>query len=169
MTTIRIHAKQHSNSYAGWRHGFMATMLIVLTASVVVGQVPAGFDLLTTQPGAFFDLDGPGGFPAVDMIGVSLGTYDFGAGAVGVNTTDTIVERLTPASGPGIDTIPIEMVSLQLVSTAPIPLAPLGGAGSDFIGATLSSDRGRDGGDPGAGAASSGTMDIDFGTNTFAC
>lgn len=149
--------------------GCFALLFIVVIAVQARGatNVPAGFDLLTTQPGAFFDLDGPGGFPAVDMTGVPLGTYDFGSGPEPVNTTDTIVERLNPAFGPGIDTIPIEMVSLQLVSAVPVPLAPLGGAGVDFIAATLSSDRGRHGSDPPPGLPSSGSMSIDFGANSF--
>ncbi len=147
--------------------GIVTLLVLVSAGQANCAIVSPGFDLLTTQPGAFFDLDGPGPLPLVDMIGVPIVMFDFGSGPVGVNTTDTIVKRLAPASGPGIDTIPIEMVSLQLISTAPIPLGLLGGVGFDLIGATLSSDRGRHVSDPGLGAASSGTMAIDFDTSTF--
>lgn len=146
----------------------VSLVLLVQSSPTAAQVVPAGSDLLTTTFPTSFDPDGDlGPFPAIPFVGVPLGTFDFGGGPVGVGSTDTIVERLAPAFGPGIDTIPIEMVSLQLVSAVPLPLAPFGGAGTDFIGVTLSSDRGRDGGDPPNGAASTGMLDIDFDTHTL--
>jgi len=146
----------------------LAALVVLLGAGLANGQtVPAGFDLFTTTPGTAFDPDGPGAIPPVPFLGVPIGTFDFGGGPVAVGTTDTIVERLAPAAGPGIDTIPIEMVSLQLVSAVPVPLGLFGGTGTDFVGVTLSSDRGRHVLDPPTGAASAGSMDINFGTHTF--
>ena len=62
------------------------------------------------------------------------GDVDFGGtiGVQNVGDTDTIVQRPFAASGPGIDSIPIEMVSLQLESVVPIDLVPLEGRGSAF-------------------------------------
>lgn len=99
-------------------------------AAVVVNP---GFDL--------FESVQPTTFAGVSWEGVPLGTFDFG-GTIGVQntgTTDTIVQRLDPASVPSAPPstasapIPIELVELQLVSVAPIDL----GAGLDFHYITL--------------------------------
>lgn len=96
-------------------------------------EVAPGFDLWTTDPAGthFF-------FDQTPFQGVPLGTFDFGGtiGVQDVGTTDTIVQRLQPASGvPGVPAnINIELVSLQLRSVDPIDL----GAGLDFHYLTLS-------------------------------
>ncbi len=111
----------------------------VTTALVVVGgfvgaahaqsEVEAGFDLFESTEDTLF-----GGFL---WEGVPLHTFDFGDGngPVSVGTTDTIVERLSPANFPGLglQTVDIELVALQLRSTTPIDL----GGGLDFHFITL--------------------------------
>jgi hypothetical protein len=59
------------------------------------------------------------------------------------------------------DTIPIELIALQLQSTEPIDLTPLGGRGVDYMFLTLQEDGGplRD--------PSTGQMTIDFANRTF--
>jgi len=93
----------------------------------VVGEllIPAGEDLFQTVsaevqvvlPADFF---GPGSFPFVDPIqleGVPLDTSDTGL-------ADTIIERkndaLFPLPLPSNQTVPIELIALNLVSTGPI-------------------------------------------------
>jgi hypothetical protein len=109
--------------------------------------VAPGWDLLDTLPGT--------NFLGIPFTGVDLGSFNFGGpiGVKGTGNTDTIVQRLAAANtepGPGTDTIPIELVALQLVSVNPIDL----GAGPDFHYVTLQSARG--------GPASTGSMDITF-------
>ena len=127
----------------------------LLSAGVARGAiiVEPGFDLFESGAGTTFL-----GLP---FTGVPLGTFDFG-GLIGVKntgTTDTIVQRLTPASvplAPALDTIDIEMVALQLVSIAPVDV----GAGFDFHYITLQVNRGV--GDPPPGPPTLGMMDITF-------
>ncbi len=108
------------------------------TPSLVIS---AGFDLFVTDssqtqitfsnslpiPAGFF---GPGSDPftgTVHFDGVPLGTYQ----GVNVGDTDTIVERKTdatlPQPPPSNDGVPIEIVSLSLVSVAPITVTYNGG------------------------------------------
>lgn len=120
------------------------SMTPVAAAAAVV--LP-GFDLLETQPGT--------SFMGVPFDGVPLGSFDFGGtvGVAPVGLADTIVQRLdtaNPVALPGSDTVPIELVALQLVSVVPVDL----GAGVGFHFVTLQSTRG--------GPASVGGMTIDF-------
>jgi hypothetical protein len=71
------------------------------------GDVCAGYDLFATIP--------PTNFQGIEFEGVPLGTFDFGAGAVNVGNTDTIVQRLDTVSPPG-GTTDLVMLALQLVS-----------------------------------------------------
>jgi hypothetical protein len=106
------------------------------------------------------------------MHGVPLGMYDFGH-PIGVQQVgpipdplgkgaDTIVRRQAPSHGPE-ETIPIEMQAMQLTSSVPVDLFPLGGFGMDFISITLQTAR-----TPaevaryGPGQVSDGTMAIRF-------
>lgn len=109
--------------------------------------IKSGYDLFSTvTPGTTF-----GG---VEFQGVPLSTYDFGGtiGIQNVGVTDTIVHRLTDAAGSpgGQATIPIEMLSLQLQSVAPVDF----GLGLDFYYLTLQTTRG--------GPATAGQMVIKF-------
>ena len=56
--------------------------------------VKAGYDLFQTVPA---DTSFPG---LGNLMGVPLGTFDFGSGAVGTGLTDTIVQRLSDISVP---------------------------------------------------------------------
>ena len=137
-----------------WCRAAKSTLLagaVVATLSMVqrtdAAEVLPGFDLLETQPGTTFI--------GIPFLGVPLGGFDFGGsiGMQGVGNADTIVRRLDTASvalPPGADTIPIELVALQLVSVVPIDLGL--GVGPYFV--TLQSERG--------GPASVGSMTIDF-------
>ena len=130
-------------------------MIVTLAAVVLAGPgaaqadpivVSAGWDLFVTQDGTSFQ--------GVAFEGVPLGTFDFG-GTIGSKATgdaDTIVERTEDASvaGAGLSaTIGIEIVALQLVSTAPVNF----GAGEALHYITLQT---------GAGNESTGTMIIRF-------
>lgn len=144
--------------YRSFKHvvvlGFVGVIAIlsfpsVSRADVVVAR---GWDLFETQPGT--------SFMGVPFTGVPLGTFDFTTGTDGdfgrgigtqpTGDTDTIVKRRSDANAPS-ETIPIELVALHLVSTAPADF----GAGLDFHFVTLQSERG--------GPVSPGTMTIDFG------
>jgi hypothetical protein len=119
-----------------------------------IGQeVLPGYDLFDTQAGTTFQ-----GAP---FVGVPVGSYNFGGsiGTQSVGNTDTIVQRLAPAT-PGSPTIPIVMDALQLESATPISL---GGGPLGFYFVTLQST-------DGAGPASTGSMTINFsnpGSGTF--
>ncbi|GMV26627.1 MAG: hypothetical protein AMXMBFR58_26580 [Phycisphaerae bacterium] len=101
----------------------VAVLAAGTTASAV--NIPAGYDYLMTDPGTYFDF-GPGIGP-VNFRGVPIDPSTYG-------DADTIVERKAPAifpafgtdvypnnplAGTGV-TIPIEMLALELASTAPI-------------------------------------------------
>ena len=85
------------------------------------GQVTTGFAFSNefTIPPSFFE---PGSNPfagEVCFAGDPIGNFQ----AHGVGSTDTIVQRLAPANLPTIpsnDTVPIEIVALNLVSCEPI-------------------------------------------------
>src|SRR5438128_12663454 len=117
-------------------------------AASAADLVLAGYDLLETAPGTTF-----GG---VAFQGVPLGTFNFGGtiGVKNVGNTDTIDRRLAPAVSPSTS-IPVEMLKLQLESTAPTNF----GLGVDFYFMTLQSDRG--------GPVTVGTMTVGFGANSF--
>lgn len=108
-------------------------------------SVSTGWDLLMTDAGLT-------SFLGVPWQGVPLGSFDFGGviGQEGVGLTDTIVRRLEAAHAP-VETIPIELVALQLQSVMPVDL----GAGLGIHYITLQSQRG--------GPASAGRMTIQFG------
>jgi hypothetical protein len=123
---------------------FLSSVFVLTTAAGAAAGplVLTGWDLLATQAGTQF--------LGVAFAGVPLGTFDFGAGPVGVGNTDTIIQRLDTADAP-TDSIGIEMVALGLVSTTPVDLG--GGLGLHYI--TLQSARG--------GPDSLGRMTINFG------
>lgn len=85
----------------------LTTAISVPAAAV---EVSAGWDLLQTTPGTYFN------FP-------SIGQVDLIGQPTGPGNTDTIVRRLADAdiSG-GPATIPIELVSLSLQSAQPVPV-----------------------------------------------
>lgn len=139
---------QGSNRSKAMRGVICAAVLLMSGGTLRAGVVEPGFDLFATQPGTTF--------MGAPFQGVPLGTFNFG-GTIGVKPvgdTDTIVQRLAPASAPtppgGSSTIPIELVSLSLVSVNPINL----GAGTNFYYITLQSQRG--------GPTSPGQMAINF-------
>ncbi len=109
--------------------------------------VNAGYDLFASGPATTFP--GLGG-----LMGVPVGTFDFGTGPVPVGNTDTIVHRLSDVTVAAIGdtgTARLEMVALQLESVAPVDFA---GNGLDHYFVTLQSVRG--------GPATFGSMDITF-------
>lgn len=103
------------------------------------GDVPAGFDLLTTVDPATYEIPPsnpvPPGFfdPGSDPF---LGPILYAGDPVDPGTTglmDTLIERLAPANlplpYPSTDTVPIEIVQMNLVSLNPITVT-YGGGGS---------------------------------------
>jgi len=109
--------------------------------------VNAGYDLFTTVTGTDFPGLGP-------LVGVQLGTFDFGSGSMFVGNADTIVHRLddvTVAAVGDTGTTRLEMLALQLETAAPVDFA---GNGLDNYFVTLQSARG--------GPATTGSMDITF-------
>ena len=109
--------------------------------------VNTGYDLFATQPGTSFP-----GLGA--LMGVPLGTFDFGSGPVPVGTTDTIERRIdgvTVAAAGDTGSTRLEMLSLQLQTEAPVDFA---GNGLDDYFITLQSARG--------GPATTGRIDITF-------
>ena len=107
-----------------------------------------GYDLFETDPlGTFFNF----GSGPVPLVGVPLGTFDFG-GSIGTQTvgnTDTIIQRLSTVTAPS-GTTSLLMNALDMETATPINL----GAGLHDYFITLQSDRG--------GPASTGTMTINF-------
>ncbi len=143
--------------------------------------IQAGFNLLTGQVGTSIKF--PIGLVppepdclvpsilTVEMVGVQLGQFDFGEGFQDVGTADTIVRRTTDARNPGggsfQDTIPIELVALQLASVEPVDLTSFGLSGMDTLFLTLQSDRGRHRDDPVVNPLSTGQMTMDFGMRSY--
>lgn len=111
--------------------------------------VAAGYDLFTTEP------DGTT-FPGLgNLMGVPLGTYNFGSGPVSVGTADTIIQRtdtVTVGASGDTGTTGLVMNALQLETVAPVNF---GGVVGDYF-VTLQSTRG--------GPASTGSMSITFGS-----
>lgn len=121
----------------------MALLTLTPFASASV-TIHGGWDLLTTAA--------PTSIAGQPFVGIPIVNYNFG-GTVGDQATgnaDTIVRRLADANGP-VDSIPIELVAMQLVSSSPVDF----GAGLGDYYFTLQSLRG--------GPASTGQMTINFG------
>ena len=101
--------------------------------------------------------------------GEGLGMISLGGSLVDVGEASAIVRRLGEATNPGRgdfqDTIPIELVALQLRSVEPMDLEPLGGAGTDYLFLTLQGDRVLLG--PDLASPSTGQMTVDFAMRTF--
>ena len=114
---------------------FIPVLTLVLSGQAKSDYIVAeGYDLFLTPPEAMFP---PGVFK-----GVPIGNFDFG-GTIGVKhvgNTDTIIHRLADADTggvPGTDTIPIEMIGLQLATVSPVDY----GAGLDDHFVTIQSAR----------------------------
>src|SRR5437867_11061385 len=131
-----------------FQRAMRTTRAVTFSAILTIGIANAGpvinpgYDLFESLPGTTF-----GG---VAFQGVPIGAFNFG-GAIGikdVGVTDTIIQRLAPATGAAI---PTQMIDLQLMSTAPTNF----GLGVGFYFITLQSARG--------GPASTGSMTIGFG------
>jgi len=106
--------------------------------------VSARYDLFETLPVSSF----PG---LGNLMGVPLGTFDFGSGPVGVGTTDTIVQRLSDVTvaAPGdTGSTGLLVKALQMETVTPVDF---GGAGLDNYFVTLSQSQ-----------PSTGTIDITF-------
>jgi len=153
---------------------------IILHDAVQTLSVPPGFSLSRTHGGTTLSippwiLAPPPGCPLgavrVAMEGEALGMISLGGSLVDVGGASAIVQRMgeatNPGRGPYQDTIPIELVALQLKSVEPLDLRPLGGTGTDHLFLTLQGDRGLHLLDPITGLASTGEMTIDFAMRTF--
>ena len=118
--------------------------MLVPSVAKASSIVAPGWTLFTTQPGTVF--------MGVPLVGVPLGSFDFGPpiGVKNTGSTDTIVRRLLPADAPS-EAIPIELVALQLMTAVPFDF----GAGLDSYFITLQSARG--------GPASTGANTVVFG------
>jgi len=119
-------------------------MLWGLAAGVMVCALPdegraagsltvnSGYDLFASGPGTSFDPLGP-------LVGVPIGTFDFGSGPVSVGDADTIVHRLDPVTVAAVGdtgTTRLEMLALQLMTATPVNF---GGFGLDNYFITLQS------------------------------
>lgn len=140
-------SKRHVTMKTLTRNSFVTATLVLAGLSLPLRShatsiIQTGWDLLATQPGTQF--------MGVPFQGVPIGSYDFGGGLQNVGNADTIVQRLATANGPA-QTIPIELVALQLKSVIPVDF----GLGVGIYYITLQSDRG--------GPASPGSMTINFG------
>jgi hypothetical protein len=116
-------------------------------AAAATLTVNPGSDLFATLAGTNFPALGP-------LMGVPLGTFDFGSGPESVGNTDTIEHRIagvTVAAAGDTGTTRLELLALQLETVAPVNF---GGSGIDNYFFVLQSVRG--------GPATVGTMDITF-------
>ena len=113
--------------------------------------VDAGYDLFASAPGT--------SFPGLGLlVGVPLGTFNFGSGPVPVGNADTIAHRLsdvTVAVVGNTGVTPLQLLALQLETAAPVNFA---GNGLDNYFMTLQSVHG--------GPATVGSMSITFGSTT---
>jgi len=126
-----------------------ALLLVIAALGIVFAgnaqattTIDPGFNLFHTRPDTFFFFGPPVPNPQfVNFEGVPLDLFDFGDGngLVFVGDTDTIVERLQPANLGPSDTIDIELVALQLVSTGPVDLGFGAGFEDIFIDLNTSS------------------------------
>lgn len=121
--------------------GPLAVMFGALGAPALAnGDVLAGIDTWSTPAGEATqdfssspipaDFFGPGSDPFPGVI--SLSGDPAGLGNPAITAVDTIVERLSDAilpTCPSVDTVPIEIVALSLVSASPITVTYGGGGG----------------------------------------
>src|ERR1051325_3205277 len=125
----------------------VALSILGVACPASAGTIAPGFDLFSTiQPTNVTTGS------TVQFQGVPLGAFNFG-GSVGVQnvgSTDTIIQRLAPATSPGPAIIPIEIVALHLQTTAPANFGL--GTGTYFL--TLQKERN--------GPSSIGQMTINF-------
>lgn len=146
---------------------FKQTALLALCCSAAVfhGQaaliIDQGYDLFGSN--AFLDLDGLGTDPLQAYKGVPIGTFDFGlAGVHSTGPADTIVHRTADLNVPGTSgSIPVEIVGLQLMSTAAYDPDGAGPLPTDTYFATLQRDRSpAEVGIFGPGNLSTGAMNV---------
>jgi len=136
-------------------------MLCFLVASALTVQVrPASGGMVIVDPGydllytvnAVYDFQGAGGLNNVPFVGVPIPSFDFGAGAVNVGLTDTILQRMSGVVLPGYDpldpstlasaTIGLKMVALSLRSASAIDWSFFGGIANEYVSASLVQDLG---------------------------
>ncbi len=145
-------------------------------------EVPEGYTLLQASVGAVlnlltFPLPSPPPPPCGDHY---AGPFDIPLNPVPIDPdilpgpvprvegADLIIRRIRDAINPGIsgdfrDTIPIELVALQLQSAAPVDLSLFGGRGTGQLFLTLQSQRSAaEVAQLGAGGLSLGNLELDF-------
>lgn len=146
---------------------FKRLALLGLCCSAAICQAQAalmidqGYDLFSSN--AFLDLDGAGPAPLQAYDGVPIGNFDFGlAGTHNVNPADTIVHRTADLNVPGTSgSIPLEIVGLQLTSTASYDPDGAGPLPTGTYFATLQRNRSlSEVGVFGAGNLSTGGMNV---------
>ncbi len=107
------------------RLALSVVLLAAAGSSALAVNIPAGYDLLSTDPGTYFNFGGNIGF--VNFTGLPIDPSLYG-------TADTIIDRKQATDFPDFgdqpyngdpktgtdDTIPIEMIGLSLTSTAPV-------------------------------------------------
>src|SRR5438045_302806 len=99
---------------------FVSILVPTSAALAAPVDVEPGYDLLETFPGTTLS--------GVPFTGVPIGSYNFGGSidTKNIGVTDTILLRqaaATPGAVPGTaPPIPVQMVSLQLVTTTPVNL-----------------------------------------------
>lgn len=143
---------------------FLAAVLSVFPAGIAdagppagIATIPAGYDLFETDPGATHfafqngtaipaDFFGPGSDPFTGVVsfgGVPLETF----GGQDVGDADTVVQRKAAANPAPNDTVPIEIVALNLVSVQPITVTYNGGTSTERwnVSASLSETMPPDG------------------------
>ena len=154
----------------------------ILHQVMEIAKISLGYSLMHTQSQGVStlwlppDLSPPptgcplGAIP-VAMAAVPLGVMSLGGSRVDVGQASMVVQRLSEATNPDggryQDTIPIELVALQLQSVEPMDLEPLGGTGTDYLFLTLQADRGLHLLDPAIALDSTGEMTIDFAMRTY--
>jgi len=89
---------------------------LALPLTCLAQQVNAGYDLFQTDASSTQ-------FPGLgNLMGVPLGTFDFGSGNVRTGDADTIIQRMGAAAAGvgGTASVNIQMAALQLETTAPV-------------------------------------------------
>lgn len=127
-------------------------------AALIIDQ---GYDLFSSN--AFLDLDGAGPAPLQAYDGVPIGSFDFGlAGVHNPSPADTIVHRTADLNVPGTSgSIPLEIVGLQLMSTASYDPDGAGPLPTGTYFATLQRNRSlSEVGVFGAGNLSTGSLNV---------
>lgn len=136
-------------------HGYSLSRFLLMIAILSLGSpcrgalvVGQGHDLLGTVASQY-NFGGAGGLGIVHFVGVPIGTFDFGSGAVNVGSTDTILKRNSivnlPDPTPPIlasQTIPIEIKALSLRSATPLNWSGFGGIAGEFVRTILVADTG---------------------------